>query len=67
MKNSGPREAQTIVGAIFLKQFVSDDVPWAHLDIAATGESDSEKPWCGKGPTGFGVRLMLEAVKQLSK
>jgi leucyl aminopeptidase len=67
MKNSGSREAQTIVGAIFLKQFVSDDVPWAHLDIAATGESDSEKPWCGKGPTGFGVRLMLEAVKQLSK
>jgi leucyl aminopeptidase len=67
MKNSGPREAQTIVGAIFLKQFVSDDFPWAHLDIAATGEADSEKPWCGKGPNGFGVRLMLEAVKKLSK
>jgi leucyl aminopeptidase len=67
MKNSGPREAQTIVGAIFLKQFVSDDVPWAHLDIAATGEAESEKPWCGKGPNGFGVRLMLETVKRLSK
>jgi leucyl aminopeptidase len=67
MKNSGPREAQTIVGAIFLKQFVSDDFPWAHLDIAATGEAESEKPWCGKGPNGFGVRLMLEAVKKLSK
>ncbi len=66
MKNSGAREASTIVGAIFLKQFVSDDVPWAHLDIAATGEADSEKPWCGKGPNGFGVRLMLEAIRQLS-
>lgn len=65
MKNSGAREASTIVGAIFLKQFVSDDVPWAHLDIAATGEADSEKPWCGKGPNGFGVRLMLEAIRQL--
>ncbi len=30
MKNSGPREAQTIVGAMFLKQAVSDDVSWAH-------------------------------------
>ncbi len=66
MKNSGAREASTIVGAIFLKQFISDDVPWAHLDIAATGEADSEKPWCGKGPNGFGVRLMLEAIRQLS-
>jgi len=66
MKNSGAREASTIVGAVFLKQFVSDDVPWAHLDIAATGEADSEKPWCGKGPNGFGVRLMLEAIRQLS-
>ena len=66
MKNSGAREASTIVGAIFLKQFVSDDVPWAHLDIAATGEADSEKPWCGKGPNGFGVRLMLEAIRKLS-
>lgn len=66
MKNSGAREASTIVGAIFLKQFVSDDVPWAHLDIAATGEADSEKPWCGKGPNGFGVRLMLEAIQKLS-
>ncbi len=65
MKNSGPREAQTIVGAIFLKQVVSDDIPWAHLDIAATGESESEKPWCAKGANGFGVRLMLEAVEKL--
>jgi leucyl aminopeptidase len=67
MKNSGPREAQTIVGAIFLKQFVADEVPWAHLDIAATGEADAEKPWCPKGANGFGVRLMLEAVEKLLK
>lgn len=67
MKNSGPREAQTIVGAIFLKQAVSQDIPWAHLDIAATGESSSEKPWCAKGANGFGIRLMLETVEKLSE
>lgn len=66
MKNSGPREASTIIGGIFLKQAVSDDIPWAHVDIAATGDVDSEKPWCGKGPTGFGVRLMFEALEKLS-
>jgi leucyl aminopeptidase len=66
MKNSGPREAQTIVGAIFLKQAVTDDIPWAHLDIAATGETDADKPWCAKGANGFGIRLMLETVEKLT-
>ena len=65
MKNSGPREAQTIVGVTFLKQPVSDTVPWAHLQIAAVGDTDKEKPWCGKGPTGFGIRLLLETIERI--
>jgi leucyl aminopeptidase len=67
MKNAGPREAQTIVGGIFLKQVVDDAIPWAHLDIAATGELEHETDWCPKGPTGYGIRLMLEAVEELSR
>ncbi len=65
MKNSGPREAHTIIGAMFLKQAVADEVQWAHLDIAATGSSENETPWAGKGPNGFGVRLMLRTVEKL--
>ncbi len=65
MKNSGPREAQTIVGAIFLKQAVSDDIPWAHIDIAATGETETETPWSAKGANGFGVRLLLSAIEKM--
>ena len=67
MKNAGAREASTIVGGIFLKQVVDDSIPWAHLDIAGTGESDNETTWCSKGPTGFGIRLMLDAIEELSK
>ncbi|HEX7556853.1 MAG TPA: leucyl aminopeptidase family protein [Leptolinea sp.] len=67
MKNSGSRDAQTIVGAIFLKQVVKDEIPWAHLDIAATGESSTETAWSPKGANGFGVRLMVEAVEKLIK
>ena len=67
MKNAGGREASTIVGGIFLKQVVDDSIPWAHLDIAATGESENETAWCSKGPTGFGIRLMLDALDELSK
>src|SRR5208283_2347758 len=32
MKNVGDRSAGTIVGAMFLKQFVPKEIPWAHLD-----------------------------------
>jgi leucyl aminopeptidase len=67
MKNAGAREASTIVGGIFLKQVVNASIPWAHLDIAATGESENETAWCSKGPTGFGIRLMLKTVEELSK
>ncbi|GMU36192.1 MAG: leucyl aminopeptidase [Phycisphaerae bacterium] len=59
-KNSAERLAHAIVGGIFLKQFVDARVPWAHLDIAGTAHVDRDQPYCPKGATGFGVRLLLE-------
>ncbi len=37
MKNTGGRNAGSITAAQFLKRFVGD-TPWAHLDIAGTGD-----------------------------
>ena len=34
--------------------------PWAHLDIASTGDSPEDRFEWSKGPTGFGARLLLE-------
>lgn len=66
MKNSsGQRKAHPVTGGIFLKQFVSDEVPWAHLDIAGTADTDREAPYCPKGATGFGVRLLLDYLQGL--
>lgn len=66
MKNSsGVRKAHPIVGAIFLKQFVPDEIPWAHLDIAGVADVDKETPYCPKGATGFGVRLLMEYLETL--
>ena len=42
MKNVGDRSAGTIVAAIFLKQFVPEHIPWAHLDIAGTAWTDED-------------------------
>ncbi len=48
-----------ITAALFLRHFVGD-VPWAHLDIASTGDSPEDRFEHAKGPTGFGARLLLE-------
>lgn len=65
IKNSGGREAGSIIGGMFLKQFVTDETPWAHLDVAGMMDTDKERPYCPKGGMGFGVRLFLEYIHSL--
>ncbi|MHC1784569.1 MAG: M17 family metallopeptidase [Anaerolineaceae bacterium] len=65
LKNvSGSREASTITGGTFLKEFVSDDVAWAHIDIAGTADTPRETPLSGKGATGFGIRMLLDFLEK---
>ena len=65
LKNSGGRDAHAVAGAVFLKQFVDDKVPWAHLDIAGVADIDTDGSYCPKGATGFGVRLLLDWLERL--
>lgn len=65
IKNSGGREGHAILGGMFLKQFVNEDTPWAHLDIAGMADSPKDLPYCPKGGTGFGVRLLLHYLENL--
>lgn len=59
------REAGTIYAGSFLEEFV-DERPWAHLDIAGTAW-DMEREHAGKGPTGFGVRLLVALATALAE
>ena len=66
VKNLGaPRQAGTIAGGAFLKEFVGD-IPWAHIDIAGTAWWDKDRPYNPAGPTGVGVRISLELLNILS-
>jgi leucyl aminopeptidase len=64
MKNTGGRHAGAITAAQFIKRFVSDKTPWAHLDIAGTGfdsrQTDTNKSW----GSGWGVRLLDRLVQE---
>ncbi|MEN8135817.1 MAG: leucyl aminopeptidase [Thermodesulfobacteriota bacterium] len=61
LKNIGGRPAGTITGACFLQEFVGG-TPWAHLDIAGTAWNYTKKSYIPKGPSGVGVRTLLELV-----
>ncbi|MCA9277650.1 MAG: leucyl aminopeptidase family protein [Phycisphaeraceae bacterium] len=62
--NSAPvREAHPIQGAAFLSYFVDGSIPWCHLDIAGTHATDKDSGPFIPGPTGFGARLIAQAVE----
>ncbi len=63
IKNVGGRAAGTITAGWFLREFVSDDVVWAHLDIAGTAWADKARGWQPKGATGVCVRLVHEWLR----
>ncbi len=62
IKNTGGRAAGTITAACYLEKFVAN-TPWAHLDIAGTAWDYTEKSYVPKGPSGTGVRTLLELIR----
>jgi leucyl aminopeptidase len=64
LKNvGGGRDGGALVAGLFLQEFVSDDVPWAHLDIAGPADSNDNDGEIRKGGTGFGVRTLLQLLE----
>lgn len=62
MKNTGTRYGGASAAGMFLKEFVTDNIKWAHLDIAGTAMLDKpQKEFC-KGATGAGVRTLLSYI-----
>lgn len=58
--------AGSITAAFFLKNFVGN-VPWAHLDIAGTAFNVPDISYYRSGATGFGVRLLVDAIMHWDK
>ena len=61
MVNTGGRIGGAITAAIFLQEFTGG-LPWVHMDIAGTAWADENKPFMPKGPTGVGVRTLIETA-----
>ncbi len=59
------RKAGTIYAGSFLEEFVGE-TPWAHIDIAGTAW-DVGREYTGSGASGYGVRLLVELSRELSR
>ncbi|MCR4417819.1 MAG: leucyl aminopeptidase [Ignavibacteria bacterium] len=66
VKNVGGRWAGAITAACFLEKFVDQNYQWAHLDIAGPAFQDDNISYNSKTMTGYGVRLLIEYLKQNS-
>ena len=57
------RPADSIVAAIFLREFFADPLPWVHMDLSAICSDDGLG--AAPGPeTGFGAMWLAEFIKQ---
>jgi len=59
---SGSSMAGAIVAAMFMKRFVPDSLPWAHLDTFAWREA--AKPGRPKGGEALGLRAIFACLQQ---
>ena len=62
--NVGERMGGALVAGLFLKEFIKDELPWLHLDIAGvelnTGKAHGHTP---VGATGVSVRSLIEMAR----
>ena len=66
LKNMGEQFGGMLTAGLFLQHFVSDDIPWAHLDIAGPAFNESGPyGFIPKGATGFAARTLVALARSM--
>lgn len=66
LRNTGGRWGGACTAAAFLRQFVGETT-WAHLDIAGMDILQKATEYASAGSTGFGVRLLVTYLMNLTR
>jgi leucyl aminopeptidase len=65
--NTGPREGGMLTAGLFLKEFVTEGVRWAHLDIAGPAYNSADAyGYTPHGGTGAAVRTFVQVLEDLA-
>jgi len=66
IRSTGDRYGGALSAAAFLREFVPDGTPWAHLDIAGPAFTEgSGSGYISPGGTGYGVRTLIALARSL--
>lgn len=66
LKNIGGRWGGALTAGYFLGNFVPPETEWAHIDLAGPAwknDSSDGKDYLRRGATGFGVRLIVDYLR----
>ena len=64
VKNTGGRLGGTITAGLFIENFVANNVPWIHLDIAGTAYLSKAEKYLPKGATGVHVKTLYNLLNK---
>ena len=64
VKNTGGRLGGTITAGLFIENFVANNVPWIHLDIAGTAYLSKPEGYLPKGATGIHVKTLYNLINK---
>jgi leucyl aminopeptidase len=68
LKHTGERHGGMLTAAQFLREFVPEGTPWAHLDIAGPAYNEAGPfGYTPKGGTGFGVRTLVRLAETYTR
>jgi len=68
LANIGERMGGMLVAGLFLKEFIQDDLPWLHLDIAGPAYNESKAHgYTPVGGTGIAVRSLIALAESASQ
>jgi leucyl aminopeptidase len=66
MVNTGAREGGMLSAGLFLREFVTEGVRWAHLDIAGPAfHEGAPYGYVVRGGTGMAVRTLVQVLEEL--
>ena len=64
---SGDRSGGMLVAGLFLREFVPDGVPWAHIDIAGPSFNESDAfGYTPRGGTGAATRALVQIAEDFA-
>lgn len=67
IKNTGGRLAGTITAGQFVGEFVANDIPWIHLDIAGTAYLSKANQYLPERATGVHVKSLINLLEPIDQ